>query len=169
MQKSTILAFAIALATGAGSALAQSGTGGTSDGPPNSPQAPGTMAPSAPGPMPRDSGSSMGTGTMNPPTTVAPGTSASPQAPVPGVTQPPLAQPSTTPDQPSIATNPPAATMPGTGAPGEAQARARIERDGYKNVGPLTRGANGMWQGTALRGSTPVQVMVDARGNVVTQ
>jgi hypothetical protein len=152
MNKSTILALAVALTTGAGTALAQSDPGSAPGGPPSGP-----TAPSAPGPMPRDSGSSMGSGTMNPPMTTAP-------------------EPSTT-ASPSMATNPPAAAMPNTGpttgapagGPGEARARSLIERDGYKNVGPLTRGPDGTWQGTAMRGSTSVQVMVDARGNVVTQ
>jgi hypothetical protein len=52
---------------------------------------------------------------------------------------------------------------------GEAQARAKIEADGYKNVGQLTRGPDGMWHGAAMRGSTNVQLTVDARGNVTSQ
>jgi hypothetical protein len=82
--------------------------------------------------------------------------------------------PSSAPAQPSIANNPPAAATPGASiptaaAPGEARARARLETDGYKNVGQLTRAADGSWQGTAMRGSTSVQVKVDARGNVSAQ
>lgn len=68
---------------------------------------------------------------------------------------------------PSIATNPPMATGVGLGS--EAQARARVERDGYTGVADLTKGPDGVWRGTAMRGSTSVQVMVDARGNVLSQ
>lgn len=164
MKKSTIVVLAMALAAGAGTALAQ----------------PGTSSPvGSPSQLPRDSGGSKGT--MNPPTTVAPGTTAtpgttsgaSPQAPVPGAIQPPMKQPSTaqpsTMTRPSMANNPPAGAMPGSGAPGEARARAKIEADGYKNAGQLTRGPDGKWHGMAMRGSTSVQVMVDTRGNVTSQ
>ena len=45
-------------------------------------------------------------------------------------------------------------------------AREQIERDGYRDVRGLARGADGLWQGTALRGNTSVQVTVDRAGNV---
>jgi predicted Rossmann fold nucleotide-binding protein DprA/Smf involved in DNA uptake len=45
----------------------------------------------------------------------------------------------------------------------------KIEADGYKNVQGLARGADGKWHGKALRGSTMVDVVVDAAGKVTTQ
>jgi hypothetical protein len=45
-------------------------------------------------------------------------------------------------------------------------ARERIERDGYRDVRGLAIGPDGLWQGTALRGNTLVQVTVDRSGNV---
>ena len=51
-------------------------------------------------------------------------------------------------------------------APGSNGAARRIQADGYKNVQGLTRGSDGKWHGTAMRGSTMVAVQVDARGNV---
>jgi hypothetical protein len=49
---------------------------------------------------------------------------------------------------------------------GDAQARAAIELDGYKNVRALTKGADGLWHGRAMRGRTEIAVRVDAGGNV---
>ena len=54
-----------------------------------------------------------------------------------------------------------------TGAAGTAQ--RRIEMDGYKNVQNLQRGADGLWQGTAMRGNAQVQVIVDRAGRVSAQ
>jgi hypothetical protein len=45
-------------------------------------------------------------------------------------------------------------------------ARERIEMDGYRDVRGLAIGPDGLWQGTALRGNTSVQVTVDRSGNV---
>lgn len=64
---------------------------------------------------------------------------------------------------PNLANAP--AHMPG--AAGTAQ--KRIEMDGYKNVQGLAKGADGLWHGTAMRGSTQVQVTVDRAGKVSTQ
>jgi hypothetical protein len=47
-----------------------------------------------------------------------------------------------------------------------ATARKRIEMDGYRDVQGLAKGADGLWQGTAMRGNTSVQVTVDRAGNV---
>ncbi len=100
------------------------------------------------------------------PGTVTPPTVSSGGAATPPITPPSAGTPNVTP--PSIATTPPAAGGR-VGVAGEAQARARIERDGYINVTGLTKGADGIWHGTAMRGSTSVQVSVDARGDVSTQ
>jgi hypothetical protein len=47
-----------------------------------------------------------------------------------------------------------------------ATAKKRIEMDGYSDVQGLAKGPDGLWQGTALRGNTSVQVTVDRSGNV---
>ena len=54
-----------------------------------------------------------------------------------------------------------------TGAAGTAQ--NRIEMDGYKNVQGLAKGSDGLWHGTAMRGSSQVQVTVDRSGKVSAQ
>ena len=48
----------------------------------------------------------------------------------------------------------------------EAQARGRIGKAGYTNVGKLAKNANGVWQGTAMKGSAKVNVGLDYKGNV---
>ena len=50
----------------------------------------------------------------------------------------------------------------------EEQARERATAAGYMNVGPLTQGADGTWQGTAMRDGASVTVVVDYQGNVTT-
>jgi len=144
MKKSLLV---LALVTAAGTAAAQTAT--------TPPVGSGTVTTP-----------SVGSGTATTPTPMQPPTTSMPSAGAPSATAPTTTMPSATP--PSVATTPPASSG-GMMAPGEAQARARIERDGYKNVGSLTKGPDGMWRGTAMRGSTSVQVMVDARGNVVTE
>ena len=47
-----------------------------------------------------------------------------------------------------------------------ATAKKRIEMDGYTDVRGLAKGPDGLWQATALRGNTSVQVTVDRSGNV---
>jgi hypothetical protein len=144
MRKSIL---ALALVTAAGSVAAQTVT------PPT--VSPGTVAPPSVGP------GGATTPPMTPPSVSSP--QVAPPANPPGVTRPDLA-----PTPPSVATTPPA-TGAGIGVAGEAQARVRIERDGYTNVSGLSRAADGTWRGTAMRGSTSVQVMVDARGTVTTE
>jgi len=51
----------------------------------------------------------------------------------------------------------------------DAQAKKAIEFDGYKNVRGLTKGADGMWRGRAMRGHTEIAISVDANGNVSAQ
>jgi hypothetical protein len=62
---------------------------------------------------------------------------------------------------PNVASQP-AHTVPAT----EAQAKELVLRDGYADVGPLTKGADGMWRGTAKRGDQEMRVTVDTRGKV---
>ena len=59
---------------------------------------------------------------------------------------------------PNVASQPAPAT--------EAQAKELVLRDGYTDVGPLTKGADGMWRGTAKRGDQEKRVTVDAKGKV---
>jgi hypothetical protein len=47
-----------------------------------------------------------------------------------------------------------------------AAAKAAIEADGYKGVRGLARAGNGTWRARALRGTTEIQVSVDAQGRV---
>jgi hypothetical protein len=54
-------------------------------------------------------------------------------------------------------------------SPGSNNAAKRVQADGYKNVQGLTRGTDGKWHGTAMRGNTMVGVVVDGRGNVSSQ
>ncbi|MGD9885214.1 MAG: hypothetical protein AB7F22_18655 [Reyranella sp.] len=48
----------------------------------------------------------------------------------------------------------------------EGEARELVLRDGYTSVGPLTKGADGMWRGTAKRGDQELRVTVDTNGKV---
>src|SRR5258708_3503362 len=51
----------------------------------------------------------------------------------------------------------------------ESFAKAAIEQDGYKSVRGITKGPNGSWRATAMRGKTEVILRVDASGNVSAQ
>lgn len=53
-----------------------------------------------------------------------------------------------------------------TGESNEGAAKAAIMADGYKAVRGLTKAADGTWRGRALRGTTEIQVTVDAQGRV---
>ncbi len=48
----------------------------------------------------------------------------------------------------------------------EAQARGRIEKAGYAEVGKLAKNRNGVWQGIATKDGAPVNVALDYKGNV---
>ena len=48
----------------------------------------------------------------------------------------------------------------------ESQARGRIAKDGYTDVSKLTKNANGVWQGTAMKGGAKVNVALDYKGNI---
>lgn len=77
------------------------------------------------------------------------------------------AQAQTIPSQqaPNIANQPAPRTMSGPPAT-EAQAKELVLRDGYTDVGALTKGADGMWRGTAKRGDQEMRVTVDTSGKV---
>jgi hypothetical protein len=50
-----------------------------------------------------------------------------------------------------------------------ATAQKQIEREGYKDVQGLSKGADGLWHGTAKRGERSVEVTVDRAGRVAAQ
>ncbi len=51
----------------------------------------------------------------------------------------------------------------------ESQARDRAVADGLTNVSSLQKDDNGVWRGTATKGSITTRVAVDYQGNVVLQ
>jgi hypothetical protein len=98
--------------------------------------------------------------------------------------------PTTTPSSPPVTTPPPPGVHPPTGGPNsmptaepanaiddtsispgansftEAQARSRLERNGYAEVSALTKDQNGVWRGSATKNGTSVHVSVDFRGHI---
>lgn len=61
------------------------------------------------------------------------------------------------------------APLPGANSFTEGQAKSRLEANGYSQVGPLTKDANGVWKGSATHGGAKVNVTVDYRGNITRQ
>jgi hypothetical protein len=49
----------------------------------------------------------------------------------------------------------------------EGEAKSRIEKRGFTNVGQLTKDADGVWRGQAMKDGGQVDVSVDYQGNVV--
>lgn len=47
-----------------------------------------------------------------------------------------------------------------------AQAKSRIEKDGFSNVGDLTKDGNGVWHGSAQKAGNTTGVWLDYKGNV---
>ena len=172
-MKRTLLT--LVLVTAAGAAGAQTVTtppaGGATVNPPSvgggavtTPSAVSTPA------MPSRSVGAGGATVTTPP--VSGGTVQAPTTGAAGVTTPGVNPPSArTPGVPSQSVTAPsqANLPPAPNAQGSANAVKKIERDGYKNVQGMTRNPDGSWSGKALRGGAMVDVMVDARGNVVTK
>lgn len=82
----------------------------------------------------------------------------------------------TTPATPAVPANPavssPGANNPGAPVPGansftESQAKARIAERGYSEVSGLTKDAEGIWRGKAMKDGRSVDVALDYQGNVV--
>jgi putative membrane protein len=46
------------------------------------------------------------------------------------------------------------------------EAKSRIERSGFSNVGGLTKDDNGVWHGNAQKGGNTTTVWLDYKGNV---
>jgi len=65
--------------------------------------------------------------------------------------------------------NNPAAPVAGANSFTEGQAKSKIEANGYTNVSDLKKDDNGVWTGTATKGSQKVNVKLDFQGNVVAQ
>jgi protein CpxP len=57
---------------------------------------------------------------------------------------------------------------PGANSFTEAQARARLEKNGFTQVSGLAKGNDGIWRGSAMKNGGPVRVSVDYKGNVAT-
>lgn len=62
-----------------------------------------------------------------------------------------------------------AAPVAGANSFTEAEARSRIEKDGYSDVTKLAMDTNSVWRGTAQKDGKSVRVALDYQGNVVTQ
>jgi hypothetical protein len=62
----------------------------------------------------------------------------------------------------------PNAPVEGANSFTEGQAKSRIEREGFTNVSGLTKDAQGVWRGTAMKDGKQVSVSLDFQGNVTT-
>jgi hypothetical protein len=51
----------------------------------------------------------------------------------------------------------------------EAQARSRIEGQGFTSVTGLTKGDDGVWRGKATKGGSTADVALDFKGNVTSK
>ena len=60
----------------------------------------------------------------------------------------------------------PNAPVEGANSFTEGQAKSRIEKNGYTNVGGLKKDDQGVWRGQATKGGKKVNVSVDFQGNV---
>lgn len=58
---------------------------------------------------------------------------------------------------------------PGSNSFTEAQARSRIEAQGFRNVAELRKDDQGIWRGKAERDGKPVSVAIDYKGTVQAQ
>lgn len=68
----------------------------------------------------------------------------------------------------AVATTDANAPVPAHGANSftQGQAKTRLEKNGFTNVGGLSKDENGVWHGTAQHNGHPVQVWLDYKGNV---
>ncbi len=61
----------------------------------------------------------------------------------------------------------PRAGLPASGIiASEAEARTRLEAQGYRNVSQLVKYRDGTWRGTAIRNAVPVSVLVRVSGEI---
>lgn len=105
-------------------------------------------------------------------------TAPAPSAPAPAAPAPsaPTAQPPAAPSmtEPSTTgTTPPRqdanAPLAGANSFTEAQAKSRIEQHGFSSISGLAKDEKGIWRGNATKDGKSVSVMLDFRGNVVSQ
>lgn len=73
-----------------------------------------------------------------------------------------------TPAVKSPSENNPAAPVAGANSFTEGQAKSKIESQGFTNISDLKKDGNGVWTGTATKGSQKVNVKLDFQGNVTT-
>lgn len=78
------------------------------------------------------------------------------------LTQTPTTSPVPSPAQPDTS-----APLPGANSFTEAQAKSRLESNGYTQIGTLQKDGNGVWMGSATHANAKVSVSVDYRGNIV--
>ncbi len=71
-------------------------------------------------------------------------------------------------DNQAVATTTANAPTPARGANSftHAQAKHRLEENGFSNVSELAKDNDGVWRGTAQMSGHPVRVWVDYKGNV---
>ena len=60
----------------------------------------------------------------------------------------------------------PSAPVEGANSFTEGQARSRLEKAGFTDVGGLKKDDKGVWRGSAKKGGKAVNVSVDFQGNV---
>jgi hypothetical protein len=63
----------------------------------------------------------------------------------------------------------PGAPVAGANSFTEAQAKDRIEKQGYTQVSSLAKDGDGVWRGTATKDGAQQTVALDFQGNVVTK
>jgi hypothetical protein len=82
--------------------------------------------------------------------------------------------PSSSPTPPAVSTSnmeskTTVAPVAGANSFTEAEARSRLEKFGYTDVGGLTKDGNSIWHGMAKKDGKPVKVALDYQGNIVTE
>lgn len=87
---------------------------------------------------------------------------AAPATPAPTVTEPSTTG-TTAPRQDANA------PLPGANSFTEAQAKSRIEQNGFSGVTSLRKDDQGIWRAMAMKDGKSVTVSLDYRGNIVTQ
>ena len=73
------------------------------------------------------------------------------------------------PSNPAVARPGPSTPMvaPGANSFTEAQAKVRLENQGFTGISPLVKDADGVWRGMATKAGRSLNVAVDYQGNVV--
>jgi len=82
-------------------------------------------------------------------------------------TPPPASSPSESPPMATAPSTDPNAPLPGANSFTENQAKERMEKAGFTQVGSLKKDDQGVWRGTAMQSGKQTNVALDYRGNVV--